>query len=428
MHRPAAARLALTVSPHARRLGLLSVLYFVQGTPFGFVTGALSLYLLDRQVDPAALGFLGALFAPYYLKPLWAPLVDRYGSRRLGRRRAWILPLQLLLALTCLAASVLAPAAGLRPLLGLVLLMNLLAAAQDVAVDGLAVDVLGAQELGGGNAAQVAGYKLGGWTVGGLLVWQLERLGGWPGLFRAMALFALLGFVAALRFREPPAPALSPARPGAARPRLADLLALLGRAFRVPGAGSLLLFVGSYKLGEYMLDVYFRAFLKEVGVRTADIGLWVGTLGNGVSVLGSLAGGLLVARTSPLRAVALTAALRVLPLAAQWALTQVGVTPGRVLATTLAENLVGGALTTAVFALMMSRVDRRVGASHYTLLATVELVGKMPGGPLAGLLHRAGWSYAAIFALGTLLCVAVLALLVPLRRSAPQPADAPPTG
>jgi uncharacterized MnhB-related membrane protein len=209
--------------------------------------------------------------------------------------------------------------------------------------------------------------------------------------------------------------------------RLAQVLALLGRSVRVPGAGWLLLFVGTYKLGEYMLDVYFKAFLREAGVRIADIGLWVGTLGNGVSVLGSLLGGLLVTRMSPLRAVALTASLRVLPLAAEWALTQVGVTPGRVLAATLAENLVGGALTTAVFALMMSRVDRRVGASHYTLLATVELLGKMPGGPIAGLLHRAGWSYAGIFALGTLLCVGVLVPLVPLRRTAPQPHGTPLT-
>ena len=418
------------MNPRLRTLGLLSILYFVQGMPFGFVTGALSLFLLERQVDPKALGFLGALFAPYYLKPLWAPLVDRWGSARLGRRRSWILPLQLLLAGTCLAASLLAPGAALRPLLALVLLMNLFAAAQDVAVDGLAVDLLGASELGGGNAAQVSGYKLGGWTVGGLLVWQLDAVGGWPGLFRAMALFALVGFACVLAFREPPSPAAPPLRaqgPGAAA-RLADVLALLGRALRVPGAGWLLLFIATYKLGEYMLDVYFRAFLRDAGVRTSDIGLWVGTLGNGVSVLGSLLGGLLVTRTSPLRAVTLTATLRVLPLAAEWALTQVGPTPARVLAVSLTENLVGGALTTAVFALMMSRVDRRVGASHYTVLATVELVGKMPGGPIAGLLRGAGWSYSALFATGTLLCVAVLGLLVPLRRTAPPPQEpaAPP--
>jgi MFS transporter, PAT family, beta-lactamase induction signal transducer AmpG len=402
------------VSPWARKLGLLSALYFVQGMPFGFVTGALSLYLLDRGVEAKMLGFLGVLFLPYWLKALWAPLVDRF-----GRRRSWILPLQLLLAASAWGASFAVgdgrEGASLWVVLGLVLVMNLFAAAQDVAVDGLAVDLLGQRELGMGNAAQVCGYKLGGWTTGGLLVWQLEAVGGWPGLFRVMALAALAGFALALAFREPSSPEVRAAAAG--RWRMREVLVELGRALAVPRTAWLLLFIGSYKLGESMLDVYFRPFLKESGLRTQDIGLWVGTLGNAVSVLGSLAGGALASLTSPLRAVAWTSALRVLPLAGEWGLAVAGPTAGAVVAVTCAENLFGGALTTAMFAFMMSRVDRKVGASHFTLFATVELLGKMPGGPLAGLLRGAGWSYADIFATGTVLSLLFLGLLLPFRRA-----------
>jgi PAT family beta-lactamase induction signal transducer AmpG len=406
------------VSPGARKLGLLSALYFVQGMPFGFVTGALSLYLLDRGVEAKALGFLGVLFLPYWLKPLWAPLVDRFGSVRFGRRRSWILPLQLLLAGISFGASFAVArggnAASFAWVLGLVLLMNVFAAAQDVAVDGLAVDLLGPRELGMGNAAQVSGYKLGGWTTGGVLVWQLDAVGGWPGLFRVISLAALAGFAIALAFREPPSPQARAAEAGAWRMR--DVLLQLRRAVGVPGTAWLLIFIGTYKLGESMVDVYFRPFLKDSGVRTQDIGLWVGTLGNAVSVLGSIAGGVLASRISPLLAVAWTAVLRVLPLAGEWGLAVAGPTAGTVVAITCAENLFGGALTTAMFAFMMARVDRRVGASHFTLFATVELLGKMPGGPLAGLMRGAGWSYAAIFATGTLLSVLFLGILLTFRR------------
>jgi predicted MFS family arabinose efflux permease len=191
----------------------------------------------------------------------------------------------------------------------------------------------------------------------------------------------------------------------------------LRHALTVPGTGWLLLFIGSYKLGESMLDVYFRPFLKESGVRTQEIGLWVGTVGNAVSVLGSIAGGLLATRLLPLRAVAVTGVLRVFPLIGEWSLALLGPSAGTVVAVTSAENFFGGALTTAMFAFMMSRVDRRVGASHFTLFATVELLGKMPGGPLAGLLRGAGSSYAAIFGIGTLLSVLFLVLLWPLWRA-----------
>lgn len=403
------------MSARARKVAVLSALYLVQGMPYGFVTAALPLLLLERGVSAAALGFTGALFAPYWLKWLLAPLVDRYGSSRLGRRRAWLLPLQLLLAASALAGAFAAGTGRLWPLLSSVLLMNVFAAAQDVAVDGLAVDVLGPAELGGGNAAQVAGYKVGAWVVGGVLVALLGHVGGWPGVFRAMALLALGGFGVALLLREPPASA--PARGG--QPwALRDVLAALGRALTLPGTGWLLVFVGTYKLGESMLDVYFRPFLvKEAGFSTEAVAFWVNTVGNAVSVLGSVAGGVLATRVRPLRAVGIAAALRVVPLVGEWGLALFGASTASLAVVTCAENFFGGVLTTALFAFMMARVDRRVGASHFTLLATVELLGKMPGGPLAGALYALGWSYADLFGAGVLLSVLFLGLLVPLRRT-----------
>ena len=80
------------------------------------------------------------------------------------------------------------------------------------------------------------------------------------------------------------------------------------------------------------------------------------------------------------------------------------------------EHLFGGALTTAMFAYMMSRVDRRIGATHYTLLAAVEVWGKLPAAWLSGFI-AARASYATLFAVATVLSVAFLALLAPLARS-----------
>jgi len=66
---------------------------------------------------------------------------------------------------------------------------------------------------------------------------------------------------------------------------------------------------------------------------------------------------------------------------------------------------------------MMSRVDRRVGAAHFTLFAGMELLGKMPGSPLGTLLvGEAHWSYAQAFLLGVGLSVAFLFLLLPIRK------------
>jgi MFS family permease len=395
-----------------KKFGILVALYFVQGLPFGFQVTALPVYLRSQGVSVTAIGFLGVLSLPWLFKAFWAPLVDRFGSTRIGRRKSWILPLQFAQALVCFAAAFVPIPGGLPWLLALVFGMNLLAATQDIAVDGWAVDTLREVELGLGNAVQVIGYKLGMLTGGGLLVWASRHL-GWGGLFFAMALMNLVVLGLALVAREP-APVAPPASKRDVRRVLAELLA----ALRVPNTGWLLLFVATYKFGESISDVLYKPFLVDAGIAPERIGLWVGTWGMLASLLGSLAGGLLASRTSLLAAVGVTASVRILPLVARAWLALSGVSAVRVIGVTLSEEFFGGALTTAMFAFMMSRVDRKVGASHYTLLASIEVAGKLPGGPLGGLLvGQAHWTYAQAFLLAVVLSTLFLLLLRPLTTA-----------
>ncbi|WP_163868120.1 MFS transporter [Myxococcus eversor] len=408
----------------ASRLALLGVLYFVQGLPFGFQATALPVYLREQGISLTALGFAGVLALPWGLKALWAPLVDRYHSARLGRRRSWILPMQAGLTLTCAAAGLLVSDGGsLKVLLGLILVMNLFAATQDIAVDGLAVDMLKPEELGLGNSVQVVGYKLGMLTGGGLLVWASKSI-GWSGLFWGMAALCAGALLVTLLAREPPPREDSSGSDGVSAPeaRLSwrQLREHIAAVVMKPGTGWVLLFIGTYKFGETMADVLYKPFLVDSGIPAWQIGQWVGTWGNVASILGSVGGGLLATRLPIVGALTLTASLRVLPLMGRWWLATHGVSDAGVIGVTLAEELVGGALTTVMFAFMMSRVDRRIGATHYTLLASLEVWGKAPAAPLAGWLadpiHGLGLGYAPVFLLGAALSVAFLALLIPIRH------------
>src|SRR5262249_35098151 len=121
----------------ARKIALLASLYFAQGLPFGFQVTALPAYLRESGVSLAGLGFAGLLSLPWMGKALWAPLVDRA-----RRRKSWIVPMQALLMVACGLAALVPPSSGLGLLLALVFFMNLFAATQDIAVDGLAVDML----------------------------------------------------------------------------------------------------------------------------------------------------------------------------------------------------------------------------------------------------------------------------------------------
>ncbi len=403
-----------------RKLALLLSLYFCQGLPFGFQATALPIYLREHGVSLAAIGFLQLLSLPWLLKAFWAPLVDRFGSVRLGRRKSWILPMQAGMGLSAAAGATLTVDTQLGALLAVVFLMNLFAATQDIAVDGLAVDLLRGNQLGPGNAAQVTGYKLGMITSGGLLVWVAGEL-GWRWLFLGMAGLCAAVFLFTL---------LQPEPSGAHRQREAvSVRQILGRllaAARIPGGLWLLVVVGTYKAGESLVDVMLKPFLVDMGFEASQLGLWRGTYGMVASLLGSVGGGLLVLRAGLFRALAITAVLRAFSVGAEWWLTWAPPPSSlAVILVSLAEPALGGALTTALFAFMMSRVDPRIGATHYTVLASVEVMGKALMAFFSGLLaQRMG--YGPLFALGTALSFAFLLLLLPLRSrlvQAPPPPD-----
>lgn len=160
------------------KLVFLGLLYFVQGIPYGLQSSLLPLYLRGAGHSLTRIGFTKILYFPWVLKVLWAPLVDRVGTKR-----RWLVATVCGLALTCLSSAALAPEAHIWGVAGTLLTMNTLASVQDIAVDGAAVGLLkGRGELGLGNTAQVVGYKAGSVFAGGGLLAVID-VAGWSWMF-----------------------------------------------------------------------------------------------------------------------------------------------------------------------------------------------------------------------------------------------------
>lgn len=160
------------------KLVFLGLLYFVQGIPYGLQSSLLPVYLRGAGHSLTRIGFTKILYFPWVLKVLWAPFVDRVGTKR-----RWLVGTVSGLALTCLMSALLAPEAHIWGVAGILLVMNSLASVQDIAVDGAAVGLLkGRGELGLGNTAQVVGYKAGSVFAGGGLLAVID-VAGWSWMF-----------------------------------------------------------------------------------------------------------------------------------------------------------------------------------------------------------------------------------------------------
>lgn len=80
-----------------KNIVLVYLLYALQGVPFGLLM-SLPLILSSRGVSYADQGTLSFASWPYAIKILWAPFVDSFYIERIGRRKSWIVTIQLLLS------------------------------------------------------------------------------------------------------------------------------------------------------------------------------------------------------------------------------------------------------------------------------------------------------------------------------------------
>jgi len=128
-----------------RNFLVLVLLYFLQGIPMGLAGGSVP-FLLKQHLSYGQIGVFSLASYPYSLKLLWSPIVDAVWSRRIGRRKSWILPVQMLSGFGMLwlgsnAQSMMAAAgaqggAGIWNFTWWWFFLVFTCATQDIAVDG----------------------------------------------------------------------------------------------------------------------------------------------------------------------------------------------------------------------------------------------------------------------------------------------------
>jgi PAT family beta-lactamase induction signal transducer AmpG len=140
-----------------------SIMYFAQGIPQGLLAIAIPVWLASQGVGAGDIGsYLAVIVLPWAFKLLTGPLMDRYEFLPMGRRRPWVLGAQLGLSLSLLALMLIErPAEQIGLLMIIGVLINSFAATQDVAVDGMSIDLTPVREQGRLNAFMSFGKSIG---------------------------------------------------------------------------------------------------------------------------------------------------------------------------------------------------------------------------------------------------------------------------
>lgn len=162
---------------------LLVALYLVQGIPVGLAFGTIPFLLksMAKETSFTTLGIFSIATYPYSLKILWSPIVDSIYDKKVGRRRSWIIPIQLISGIMlfilgwCISRGLVFKGVddafhgrneGVHDLNIFSLAwyfgsLVFLCATQDIAVDGWALTILSKQSLSYASTAQTVGINMG---------------------------------------------------------------------------------------------------------------------------------------------------------------------------------------------------------------------------------------------------------------------------
>ena len=405
------ARNAISATAPSARANLLiaiGVFGFASGLPNVLLNDTLAAWLSDVGFTPSSIGLLSLITLPYGLKLLWAPLFDLYcapGFAWLGLRRSWIAFLCTILAVAFIALAMVGPSAADSPVLPVAivaLVIAVLSASLDAAIDGHRADAAHGGASGPAASVFVMGYRIAFVSIGALVLMlhgKIALLFGPEGDLAARALAwrwavggagvaMIAGFGAALFAPEAPKRTASTSLAEAIvqpcksfvrafGPRLA-LVLFVALMFRLPDL-----------LGNRMTMPFLR---QDLGFELSEIGTIRQALGFTMTIIGAVIGGLCVKRWGLLRALLVFGALQVASNAGYIVLAWSGKSLAVFAGVVVVESLCNGLVSAAFVAYFMTLCEPRFAAAQYAVLSgLMYLAGALVGATSGYLVEHFGY-------------------------------------
>jgi PAT family beta-lactamase induction signal transducer AmpG len=437
---------AVAAYRHPRVLAML-FLGFSAGLPFMLVFSTLSAWLREVGIERATIGMLSWVGIIYSIKFFWAPVVDRLPlpllGRWLGRRRSWMLLAQAGIATGLFNIAHLDPVGHLGTLAALALLVAFSSATQDIAIDAWRIEAVPPPMQGVMAAAYQLGYRIAIMVASAGALWIAAEK-GWMASYTAMAAMVGVGLVTTLLIPEPQ-PRVAPDSIAQERrvvewlerkAHWPDALQQLGAWFvgavvcpfvdfftryGMRLAILMLAFIASYRLTDFTMGVMANPFYLDVGYTLKEIAAVAKGFGVVMSILGTLIGGVAVARLGTVRSLALGSVLvigsNLLFVTLAW---QENPSLAGLAMVVSADNLAMGVAGTALIAYLSSLTSASYTATQYALFSSMyALPGKLLMGTSGFVVDAIGypWFFVYTSALGLPALVMLYFLVQQSRRN-----------
>ena len=370
-----------------RRMLICIFTGLASGMPLYLLIQLVPAWLRDSGVSLVEIGLFALVGLPYTWKFLWAPLMDRV-TLPLGLRRGWMLLAQVVLIVTIGLLGSVDPLTQTAWVATLAVIIAVLSATQDVAIDAYRRELLPDVELGFGNSVHVQAYRISSLIPGSLSLVLADNL-PWSQVFWITAAFMGIGVLLSLGVREP----VRETRP-ATNLRTAVLEPFLEYVHR-RGWQSFILalaFMVLYKLGDNMATALSTPFYLDLGFSKTEIGLVAKNAALWPAIIGGLLGGLLMIRLGINRALWLFGAVQMASILGYAWLASVGPVLW-ILAAVIGFEYLGVGLGTAAFTAFIARESSKTfAATQFALFtALAALPRSLANATTGAIVEQIGW-------------------------------------
>jgi len=398
---------SLTESPLSRYFSF-SALYIAQGIPEGILFFAMPAWLA-MNVKPATeiAAFIGVILIPWSFKLLIAPLMDRFTILSMGRKRPWVVFGQFGLILSFLSIGFVPdPLNNISGLMVVGFMISFFGAFQDVATDGMAIDVIPDDEKARVNGL-MWGTKIIGTSLSLLVGTYLINSLGFTSAISLLSIVVAIIMIIPIYFTERPGEKIMPWSKGEANheskdSQLKSWTEILKSLYRVIKLRSSLIFIVISFLSGILfglMDTILPIFtIQELSWTNTDFSELFSVINIIAGIGGMLIGGYLVDYFGNIKMLTIYLGISTTVIAIFALTTGFWTNTAFVCGFIFIYYVLNIFLTIGIFASGMNLCWRTVAATQFTLYMALSNMGRAAGSALVGVLQtNFSWEYVFIF-------------------------------
>ena len=414
-----------------KRLVIIFVLGALSGFPWVLIGSAMTAWLQEAGLTRSAIGFFGSIFVVYAFNFLWAPFLDAYKApflSFLGRRRSWIVGMQLILLCLVLSIAFTNPANSLLWTSLLALGIALASATQDISIDAYRIEILDEnekQKIPAAAAMTTSGWWTGYSLPGAMALILSDQVGiEWKHVYLVLSLFIVAAIIFVIWISEPE----QKMSRSTTYVTTSNIFYTFGHTvvrpivdfFQKNGfkiALMILFFVFAFKIGEAFLGRMSIVFYKEVGFTNTDIGIYSKMIGWWVIIFFSLMASALNIRFGIVKGLMISGvAMAATNLMFTW-IALVGPDKTLFAATIIVDNFTASFATVTFVSFISYLTSRAYTATQYALLASLGNLGRTTLAAFSGVLVDAlNGNWPLFFIITSLMVIPALLILLCLAK------------